>query len=82
MKASEFEIKRLQDRNRELGTRVIPNLEHRTEVLYSQIMPLHHGSDERLRLEHEFDLLSKELRLRCDEVVENRHRIARLELDL
>ncbi|XOV86827.1 MAG: hypothetical protein ACFHX7_17875 [Pseudomonadota bacterium] len=82
MKASEFEIKRLQERNRDLSARVIPDLEHRTEILYSQIMPLRHGSDDRLRLEAEYDLLSKELRLRCDELLENRHRIARLELEL
>jgi hypothetical protein len=74
------EIARLGRRMEELTRRVIPELESKTETLYTHIMPLEEGSDAREKLEHEFNLLSKELRLRSDELIEIRRQIQRLEL--
>lgn len=74
------EIARLGRRMEELTRRLIPELESKTETLYAHIMPLEEGSDAREKLEHEFNLLSKELRLRSDELIEIRRQIQRLEL--
>lgn len=78
----EKEIRRLRDRIAELDNKIVPQLEHRTEFLYQQILPLQEGSDERVRLEQEYAVLSKELRLRCDECLNSRHEVARLESEL
>ncbi len=78
----EQEIKRLENRIQELEEKILPQLEHRTEFLYAQIVPLHEGSDEREKLEQEFKVLSKELRLRSDEKVNSRQEVARLRKDL
>lgn len=75
----EQEIRRLQDRIQALDTKILPQLEHRTEFLFSQIMPLPKGSGERDKLEHEYAVLSKELRLRSDERHSARQELERLQ---
>ena len=74
------EIRRLQNRQQELTSRVIPDLENRTELLYAQIMPMKKDSEEREKLEAEYTLLSKELRLRSDELFNARQQIQNLEV--
>jgi len=73
------EIRRLQDRLRELDEKILPQLEHRTEFLFSQIMPLPRDSDEREKLEQEYTVLSKELRVRSDERYSTRQELDRLQ---
>lgn len=75
------EINRLKIRLQELTVRIVPDFENRTELLYAQIMQMHKGSDEREKLEHEYTLLSKELRLRSDELINIRAQIENLELE-
>lgn len=74
------EIRRLRTRMEELKDRVLPDFENRTQMLYAQIMPLQEGSEEREKLEHEYTLLSKELRLRSDELISIRQQIENLEV--
>lgn len=74
------EIRRLQNRQQELTSRIIPDLENRSELLYAQIMPMRKDSEEREKLEAEYTLLSKELRLRSDELFNTRQQIQNLEV--
>jgi len=74
------EIRRLRTRMDELKERLLPDFENRTQVLFAQIMPLKKGSNEREKLEHEYTLLSKELRLRSDELISIRQQIENLEV--
>lgn len=74
------EINRLQLRKEELTVKVIPDLENRTQGLYQLILPLAKGSEDRERYEEEYALLSKELRLRSDELVSIGHEIENLEV--
>lgn len=73
------ELTRLRRRMDELEKRVIPEFESKTQSLYAQILPLPKGSEEREKLETEYNLSSKELRLRCDEMTSIRREIERLE---
>jgi hypothetical protein len=75
------ELNRLRTRLDELNSRIIPDFENRTQMLYSQIMPMQKGSDEREKMEHEYTLLSKELRMRSDELISIRQQIENLELE-
>ena len=79
MEMLDQEIMRLKHRMTELAEKIIPEFEHKTEVLYAQIMTMEKGSDERTRLEDEFGRLSKELRLRSDELNNARMQIENLE---
>lgn len=74
------EIARLRRREDDLKIRLIPELEGKTETLYAHIMLLQEGTETREKLEKEFDILSKELRLRSDELVQIRQQIQSLEL--
>lgn len=73
------ELRRLQSRLDELKNRIIPDFENRTQLLYAQIMPLRKNSEEREKLEAEFTLLSKELRLRSDELFNIRQQMENLQ---
>lgn len=73
------EIARLRKRMDDLDTRILPDLQRKSDRLYPQIMVLPKDSEERTRLESEFELLSKELRLRSDEFVNLRQQVSRLE---
>jgi hypothetical protein len=73
------ELTRLRNRMSELQLRIIPDFENRTQLLYELIMPLRKDSKEREKLEAEYHLLSKELRLRSDEIIDIRQQIENLE---
>lgn len=75
------EIMRLKNRLTELSSTIIPDFEHKTQVLYAQIMTLDKGSEEREKHEDEYTRLSKELTLRSDEIIRIRHEIENLELE-
>lgn len=79
MPISDQEIERLRKRLAELDQRIIPQLESRTQSLFTQIMPLQEGSDEREKLVEEYNRDSKELRLRSDERLEISRQIQRLQ---
>ena len=49
-------------------------------MLYARIMPMQKGNEERDKLEHEYTLLSKELRMRSEELYKARQQIENLEL--
>ena len=74
------ELLRLRTRLDELVGRVIPDLENKSQMLYARIMPLQKGTEQRDKLESEYTLLSKELRLRSDELYKARQQIESLEL--
>lgn len=75
------EINRLNTRKQELTSRIIPDFEHRTQVLYAQILPLPKDSADREHLEEEYAKLSKELTLRSDELISIGHQIEHLEAE-
>ena len=81
MNMADEEINRLKTRMQELRTRIIPNLESRSELLYSRIIPLPKDSDEREKMEAEYKLMSKELRRRSDEIINIRRDIENLEFE-
>ena len=64
----------------ELRLRLIPELESKTEALYPQIVHLGEHSEIRHKLEREYSVFAKDLRLRCDELNDARLRIKSLEL--
>ena len=73
------ELTRLSNRLSDLILRVIPQFENKTQLLYSQIMPMEKESEVRQTLEAEYSLLSKELRLRSDELIKIRQEMDSLE---
>ena len=79
MEMIDQEIMRLKNRMTELSTRIIPEFEHKTEVLYAHIMTMEKGSPEREKQETEYAKLSKELTLRSDEIIGIRQQVENLE---
>ncbi len=75
------ELMRLKNRMDDLKLRVIPEFENKTQMLYSQIMPLEKESEERQRLEAEYTKLSKELSMRSDELIRIKQQMDNLELE-
>jgi len=81
MEMIDQELVRMQTRIDELSSRIIPDFEHRTEMLYGQIMTLRKDSAEREKHEEEYAHLSKELRIRSDELVNLRLEMKNLALE-
>lgn len=81
MEIIDQELMRLKNRMDELSSRIIPDFEHRTQMLYGQIMTLRKDSEERERYEGEYAHLSKELRLRSDEIINLRLEKENLEME-
>lgn len=81
MEMIDQELMRLKNRMDELSSRIIPDFEHRTQMLYGQIMTLRKDSEERERYEEEYAHLSKELRLRSDEIINLRLEKENLEME-
>ncbi len=81
MEIIDQELMRLKNRMDELSSRIIPDFEHRTQMLYGQIMTLRKDSEERERYEEEYAHLSKELRLRSDEIINLRLEKENLEME-
>ncbi|MFT5562966.1 MAG: hypothetical protein ACJAYE_003518 [Candidatus Azotimanducaceae bacterium] len=75
------ELNRLKTRVDELKSRIMPDLESISEVLYARIMPMKEGSEEREKLEAEYTLLSKELTLRSKELINHRSSMDNLEFE-
>ena len=81
MEMIDQELMRLKTRMDELSSRIIPDFEHRTQMLYGQIMTLKKDSEEREKHEEEYAHLSKELRLRSDEIINIRLEMENLEME-
>lgn len=81
MEMIDQELMRLKNRMDELSSRIIPDFEHRTQMLYGQIMALRKDSEERAKHEEEYAHLSKELRLRSDEIINLRLEMENLEME-
>lgn len=79
MEMIEQELRRLRTRVDELKSRILPDLENRTQTLYALIMQLQKDSHEREKLESEYNILSKDLRLRSDEVINLNQQIDNIE---
>lgn len=75
------ELMRLRNRMNDLQTRVIPDFENKTQMLYSQIMALQKDSDDRRRMESEYKTLSGELSRRSDELINIKNQIDHLETE-
>ena len=75
-------LNRLKDRMATLNGNIIPGLEGKATAIYSRIMPLPADNDVRIKLEAEYQLLSKELKKRSNELINIRHEIDNLELEL
>lgn len=75
------ELNRLKTRTDELKTRIIPDLESKSELLYARIMPMPKGSKDREKLEAEYTLLSKELSKRSTEIMNLRRDMENLEFE-
>jgi RNA processing factor Prp31 len=75
------EINRLKTRLDELKSRIIPDLESKSELLYARIMPMRKDSHEREKLEKEYTLLSKELTKRSNEIINIRRDMENLEFE-
>ena len=75
------ELLRLRNRLDELKLRVIPEFENKTQLIYAQIMQMLKESTERIKLEAEYTVLSKDLSIRCDELIGVRQEIENLEME-
>lgn len=75
------ELMRLGNRLEDLKLRVIPEFESKTQIIYAQVMQMRKESEERIKLEVEYKLVSKDLSTRCDELINIRHQIENLELE-
>lgn len=75
------EINRLKIRLEELKGRIIPDYENRTQMLYGQIIQLPKDHPDRIKFEHEYTLLSKELSMRSDEMISTRQQMENLEME-
>ncbi len=72
---------RLRDRSDDLKLRVIPEFENKTQLMYSRIMQMLKESEERIKLEAEYTILSKTLSKHCDELIGIRQEIENLEME-
>ena len=75
------ELLRLRNRLDDLKLRVIPEYENKTQLMYSQIMQMLKESKERMKLEAEYTVLSKDLSIRSDELIGVRQEIENLEME-
>jgi hypothetical protein len=63
------ELARLKNRLDDLRNRIIPNLDSKAQQVYSQVMSMQKESEKRLKLEKEYGLMDKEIRMRSDEAM-------------
>ncbi len=75
------ELNRLKSRLSDLNSRIIPDLQSKSELLYARIMPMQAGKPEREKLEAEYKLLSKELSRRSNELSNLRRDMENLEFE-
>jgi hypothetical protein len=81
MEMIDLRLNRLQTRLKELSSKLVPDLDAKATVIYARIMPLPLNGELRLKLEAEYTLISKELKLRSNEIIDIRHEIDNLELE-
>jgi hypothetical protein len=81
MEATDLTLKRLKNRLEALRDQIIPELDGKATAIYARIMPLPAVNHLRIKLEAEYVLLSKELKLRSNELINTRHEIDNLEIE-
>jgi hypothetical protein len=82
METINLTLKRLKNRVVTLEGNIIPQLDANATAMYARIMPLSADNRVRITLEAEYVLLSKELKLRSNEMINLRHEIDNLDLEL
>ena len=75
------ELARLKNRIDDLRNRIIPNLDSRAQQLYAQVMSMPKESEKRLKLEKEYGLMDKEIRMRSDEAIKIAQQMDNLEFE-
>ena len=75
------ELLRLHNRLDDLNLRVIPELENKTQGMYAQVMQMRKESEEREKIEAEYNVNSKDLSARCDKLIGIRQEIENLEME-
>ena len=75
------ELARLKNRIDDLRNRIIPNLDSRAQQVYAQVMSMQKDSEKRLKLEKEYALMDKEIRMRSDEAIKISQQMDNLEFE-
>jgi len=75
------ELARLKNRLDDLRNRIIPNLDGKAQQVYAQVMSMPKESEKRLKLEKEYALMDKEIRMRSDEGIKIAQEMENLEFE-
>lgn len=75
------ELARLKNRLDDLRNRIILNLDAKAQQVYAQVMSMPKESEKRLKLEEEYALMSKEVRMRSDEAIKITQQMENLEFE-
>ena len=75
------ELARLKNRLDDLRNRIIPNLDIKAQQVYAQVMSMPKESEKRLKLEKEYALMDKEVRMRSDEGIKIAQQMENLEFE-
>lgn len=75
------ELARLKNRLDDLRNRIIFNLDAKAQQVYAQVMSMPKESEKRLKLEEEYALMSKEVRVRSDEAIKITQQMENLEFE-
>jgi recombinational DNA repair ATPase RecF len=75
------ELARLKNRLDDLRNRIISNLDSKAQQVYAQVMSMPKDSEKRLKLEKEYALMDKEVRMRSDEAIKIIQQMENLEFE-
>lgn len=75
------ELARLKNRLDDLRNRIILNLDMKAQQVYAQVMLMPEESEKRLKLEKEYALMDKEVRMRSDEAIKITQQMENLEFE-
>ena len=75
------ELARLKNRLDDLRNRIISNLDSKAQQVYAQVMSMPKDSKKRLKLEKEYALMDKEVRMRSDEAIKITQQMENLEFE-
>ena len=75
------ELARLKNRLDDLRNRIIQNLDSKAQQVYAQVMSMPKDSEKRLKLEKEYALMDKEVRMRSDEAMKIVQQMENLEFE-
>ena len=75
------ELARLKNRLDDLRNRIILNLDIKAQQVYAQVMSMPKESEKRLKLEKEYALMDKEVRMRSDEAMKIVQQMENLEFE-